>query len=571
MQSPKLLLISLALVITINLSAQDTAKQPAEEASAKKSRTCTVQGLVVAAATGIPLKSAWITLTAVPIKGTTDTVTGLQKLIVASAFTEVTDANGHFVITGVPGGEFELRGGKTGYVSQDYLPDGGRANTIKIEAGEKVENVQFRLTRAAVIVGRITDESGEPASGVEVDVVTAGVRMGDWSLKDPGRLTVTNDLGEYRIFGLTPGAYYLSATDSGFGDLMSAVKLEEARGERQRSHPPIYYPGVTSISNAQKIRVSAGQESRIDFALRMEKLVTVSGQVRGPDGKPAAQARVTLAPREPSPNLILSSLASVSTDAKGSFVFKEVLPSSYAVAATLSYVATNSNGNQEYWAEERIDAGANISGLILELSKPLTLSGRVSAVAGSKFDFHGLDITLEAEYGSSNPRGAEIQKDGKFAIDEVRPSRHRLIVYPLPDGWYVRSAFFGKQNVLEDGLQLSHADTDQLLEITLSPGAAQVEGVVRQGDVPVHGALVRLFPERARYQARWFQEMSTDSGETDADGHFTIKNVVPGQYRILAYRDETEDDGFPPEEGAAITLVEKESRTVQLRLEKRQE
>lgn len=568
MRTIKPLSLTLALIAAVGISAQDAAKQPAQEPSAKV-ETCTVQGTVVAAATGSLLKSAWVTLS-VPLKD--PTTYSLEQLSKGPSFKEITDANGHFVINGIPAGKYEFHAGKSGYVSQDYRADGGPPQaTLELKPGEKLNKVLFRLAKAAVIIGRITDEAGEPVTGVEIDALAAGMRVTEsWDLTNPGRLAVTNDLGEYRLYDLPPGGYYLVATDSGFTDFMSTLKMDPMRGRRHRNHPTIYYPGVTRGSEAQKVRVKGGEETHIDFSLRTEKFLIVSGQVRGPDGEPT-EARVALGPRNLSPVAAMNDEAEISTDAQGNFVFKEVLPGSYVVSA---FIYGTPGAGEEYWAGQSVEAdGGDVSGLILELRQPLKISGRVIATPGSKVNFQGGRIWLDTD-GRSHLVGAWPEKDGTFTIDKVMPATLFLSVPALPPGWYVRSAFFGKQNVLEDGLNLVGVDTGASLEITLSPGAAQIEGVVLNGDTPVLGAIVRLFSERSKQHQRTqfnIQGTETASQRTDQDGHFVIKDIAPGKYRVLAFANENDDEGSPPSAGDSIDLAEKESKTLQFKLPKKQE
>ncbi len=198
----KPLIIALLFIVSMNSSAQDSSLKP---------EPCTVQGIVTAVATRAPLKSARVALRAVPPEDQSSKQGPGDGL-----FKEITDANGHFIINGVPPGKYQFSAGRTGYVPGDYCLDGGPPKaTLVLQPGEKLDKAEFRLSRTAVIMGRVTDETGEPIAGVYMEADSAGTRMGDRFLHDPFRIAVTNDLGEYRINDLPPGSYYFSATDSG--------------------------------------------------------------------------------------------------------------------------------------------------------------------------------------------------------------------------------------------------------------------------------------------------------------------------------------------------------------------
>jgi len=157
MRRLKLLHVATAVVLTISsFAAINCVAQDSPDSTPKKEpETCTVQGTVLAAATGEPLKSALVVLVD---REHNDPPEGF------------TDAQGRFKITSVPAGSYHFRASKLGYVEQAYHPDGpaGTAEILNLEPGQKLDKVVFRLTRAATIIGRVTDELGEPVAGAEV-------------------------------------------------------------------------------------------------------------------------------------------------------------------------------------------------------------------------------------------------------------------------------------------------------------------------------------------------------------------------------------------------------------------
>jgi protocatechuate 3,4-dioxygenase beta subunit len=104
---------------------------------------------------------------------------------------------------------------------------------LSLRPGERVSDVLFRMTASGVVTGRMTNEDGEPMVSAQV---VALQRPSEEELEDEGaspsrkwRLQAvgsaqTDDRGQYRLFGLDPGEYYLKAVDSsetnpnGFGN-----------------------------------------------------------------------------------------------------------------------------------------------------------------------------------------------------------------------------------------------------------------------------------------------------------------------------------------------------------------
>ena len=79
--------------------------------------------------------------------------------------------------------------------------------------GQRLDNIDLQLPRAGVVTGKIVDEFGDPVTDVSVMRDALSVRPGI-APADAERAAAaqTNDIGEYRIYGLSPGQYYISAT-----------------------------------------------------------------------------------------------------------------------------------------------------------------------------------------------------------------------------------------------------------------------------------------------------------------------------------------------------------------------
>src|SRR5437762_7635393 len=148
--------------------------------------TCSISGQVVSAATGEPLRSARISLLEIDKKD-------------PHTFRAVSDAEGGFALTGVAPGRYKFGARRGGYVPQSYKPPGGNPGALlELSAGTDLRDVLFRLSPAAVVVGRVIDENGEPASGVQVEALIEGKddSLPSKNLVVPIKIGITNDLGE---------------------------------------------------------------------------------------------------------------------------------------------------------------------------------------------------------------------------------------------------------------------------------------------------------------------------------------------------------------------------------------
>ena len=83
---------------------------------------------------------------------------------------------------------------------------------MDLPAGQTLEKVVIGLPRGSVIAGRIVDEFGEPLTGAQVSVQRYAYVNGMRQLRPAGQGDRTDDQGAFRVFGLPPGEYYVSAT-----------------------------------------------------------------------------------------------------------------------------------------------------------------------------------------------------------------------------------------------------------------------------------------------------------------------------------------------------------------------
>ena len=145
---------------------------------------------------------------------------------------------------------------------------------VQVAPGETVTDVVFRLHRTAVITGRVTGENGEPAPYANIQVLQPGVADGQRQPRSAGGGT-TNDLGEYRVFGLEPGEYYVQMTYQ--RQLSPAVVIEGLR-----AYPPQYFPAARDWAQATLISLRSGEvRSGVDFRLSGSPAFRVTGRVVG--------------------------------------------------------------------------------------------------------------------------------------------------------------------------------------------------------------------------------------------------------------------------------------------------
>ncbi len=518
---------------------------------------CVLEGTVINAVTGEPVKKAHLTL--LPLGAPN----GLP-------YGTISDEAGHFLIDDVDPGRYNFAANRSGFVTQSYSPDGraNRSSVLTLGNGQKMKEIVFKLTPQGVIAGRILDEDGEPLADAMVQTMVYAYQRGRRQLVGRGG-GMSNDLGEFRLYGLRPGKYIVSATYqardmlSGFAE--RTVGASQAQQAAEEGYATTYYPNSTNPENAIAIDIApGGQVTGLNITLARIRTVRIKGHVSGgPDGD-GRRTMVMLTPREtgsiamPRPSVV---------DPQGNFQLRGVAPGSYTLRATYR------DENKFFSASYPVDvATSNIEGLEMELRPPGDLEGHV-VIEGSNSDSIGsrMRVLLQPKVMNSMIGGSNgvVQDDRTFKLTNIGASEYDANVVGLPEGYYLKTLRLGQQDVTNTGLDFSQGVPAGQLTVVINPNAGQVEGAVQnsKGD-PAVGATVTLIPDAAHRSLTWLYK----NANTDQNGHFTIKGVRPGEYKIYAWEElepgaQQDPDFMKPHEsaGEAVSVKEGSHETVQLK------
>jgi len=173
-----------------------------------------ISGVVTTGSTGTPVRRARVTLSGTELRGGRSTITNDQ---------------GQFSFAALPPGRFTMTASKAGYVNVPYgAKKPGRPGTpIQLAAAQEMKNANITLPKGGVITGIVLDDSGEPSPGTQVRVLRYVMRTGEKTLEQAGQAQA-DDRGMYRIYGLQPGDYLVSAVprNQGIGDLRNTIAAE---------------------------------------------------------------------------------------------------------------------------------------------------------------------------------------------------------------------------------------------------------------------------------------------------------------------------------------------------------
>lgn len=469
----------------------------------------TIEGQVLDQATGAPLRKAALLLRRIegrPGMG--------EPPNVATA-----DEAGRFLIKEVPPGRYRLVGERNGYVRQDYgARSAGRPGTVlTVEAGQRVGPLQLKLTPHSVIAGRVVDEDGDPIPGAQVQALRWAYVDGRRQLNHVGSAQ-TNDLGEYRVYGLSAGKFVLSTTIFS----MNAMTVVEKPNQGDQAYTPTFFPGVVDPAAAATFEVPAGTQLRgMDFTLRRVPTVRVRGRVTVQGGALDRPVMVQAFPRGLA--FVGGMRRMARTDMNGVFELKGLAPGSYTVTAEAFEDRRRSSGRVQ------LDLGAGgAEGIQIALGPGLEVQGEVRVEGQEALPGGGLYVGLRPRNAGVFPgdRGGAVKADRTFIVHDVAPEEYRVNVTGVPKNFYLKSALMGDQDILAAGIDLTRSAPGRLV-VTLASNGAQVEGDTAPGTTVV------IWPDsRSQTQMHLYKTAAADQ-----NGRFIITGIAPGEYRLAAFED----------------------------------
>jgi hypothetical protein len=524
------------------LNAQQSA--PPKRQAPTKQESGSIQGRVVSAVTGEAVKKADIVLAR----------RGSQQ---AQSYSTTTSSSGWFAMQDVESGSYSLTVTKRGYAHLVYGAHGPglQGTALSLDPGQHLENITLRMSPQGVIAGRVVDEDGDPVPNIQLQLLHYSYRKGKRKL-EPWDNSGTNDLGEYRLFGLSPGKYYLSAMPT------EGPRLYTGR----QGYAPTYYPATNDPASAGALELQPGTMLRgVEIMLMKTRTVRLRGRVMDPAGPATMGVNVMLTPREDAESMFERQL-SATMDSLGGFEFPSVVPGAYLVQAF-----KRAGANKMYAATQAVDArGNDVENIVLELAPAAELKGYLRVEGRPLANVADLQVYLQPDGPNyAGWAGGPVKADGTFTIPNVTPTHYELNVHGFPEDYYIKSAALGSKDILEAGINFTPG-TGGAIEIVLASTGGQVEGVVLNADQqPATEASVVAVPDESRRtQLRFYKD-----DHTDQYGRFTIKGIAPGRYKLFAWEDVEEGAHQDPEFikrfetlGEAVVIRENSHESAQLKL-----
>jgi hypothetical protein len=466
----------------------------------------------------------------------------------------LSDSRGWFTISDLAPGSYRVYADAQGYLRSEYgKPPVAPAGTpIVLTEGGTPPDATIWMTPTGVITGRVTDR-GRPAPNVYVRALRPRYLDGQRYL-NVAEYAITDDRGEYRLFDLPAGSYYVSAIPANRprldGDaLVTPTIPSNANSNRSEIRTPatidnitasafepgvspaVYYPGSTDPAAATAIDLAPGATVlAIDLALARSGIYHVRGRITAQGFSGAPRVRVSIFPSESGTALLIPPIEGP----LGDFDLPGVPPGKYHITATplaapgeRSTPFTSTRVPIEVWDRD-------VDGVTAVLQPGVTVSGRVlidgAPPPPDRLPFVQL-IGLNGQPGTSAQR---VTADGTFTLNNVAMGEYRWRLLPLaggPRNPWVKTATFGADEVSGRIVTIGADAASRKLELDISTRTAVLSAVVMDRQKkPMEGVLVMVVPEPGRriHSDEW------RSGVTDAKGGVQFEGMAPGTYLLFA-------------------------------------
>ncbi len=533
------------LVFGLALAALTAAPQGEPETAAEPKGK--VGGIVIAAKTGEPLRGARVTLQ--------PNGRGMRR---ESRAQTTTDLNGRFLLTEVAAGRYTIFAEKTAYETRR----GTRMGDVDLQQAESRTDLVVELRPAAVITGRVFDTYGEPVSGATVAALRRNYAPGRPSM-EPEQTARTNDLGEYRLYGLAIGKYIVG---------VNPPEEPAPKGAFVYEQLPAYYPGTTSSDEAAVVKVTWGTELEgVDIRLALAPATAVSGFVGDGVTGEALEAYLMVATEQG------SRLGSFSTTEEGRFAL-------YGLPTKKLFIQAFSRKGRNFAFARSVvhPSESHVEEVDLLIHPPVTLSGKVvlvdppedseqAQVEGSEENRRSPVLWLRdlGAIRTGRPRRAPIPlSGGPFELEDIQPGEYRVQA-DAPEGSYLQTLARSGRRI--EGLELTVPSDSGVtdLELHFAFDGASMSGTVVSPDsdsqADLDGARVAIIPDDAE------QYSGTTSAQVADDDSFKVLNVAPGGYTLFAVPARSALDLWDPDvrqalraRGKHLQLDSKEQATVEL-------
>ena len=451
------------------------------------------------------------------------------------AIAATTDNSGQFQFTDIVSGRYSLRASRPGYLPAAFaqteftrLPF-----MFPLLPGEDLGGVIIRLRPAGVISGAVYFGDGESAVGVPIQLIREYHFRGRQGYEVFGRAT-TDDRGNYRIFGLPPGSYYVVAAyaspNPGSGMRRQVRFDEDGLPVAEENFVTTYYKSTPHMIEAEQVSLRHSEElDRVDIFLTRSRTSTVRGTaLSSVSGEVLRGARIRLRQPAPAGEAMVDAPVSTRLEPDGGFEITGVSPGQYTL------LVDGLEKEQRLTGRRPLSISAGDVEDFEVLAQPFDqLTGKLTAEAGSTVEFDSFRISIEPHSDSTAGVSVSVHENGSFTLPYVAGETYDVFLMEGPPEAFLESATIGGLDVLATSFRAQGGSLPEMQMVVSTKGGA-VRGEVAEDETRVAlGATVVLLPDPAGGRLQHYQATSTDE-----HGLYLFRGVAPGRYTVVAWRED---------------------------------
>jgi protocatechuate 3,4-dioxygenase beta subunit len=440
----------------------------------------------------------------------------LQKML--------TNDDGSFSFAGLAPGKYLLIGRRNGFSQQSYEQHGIFSSAVVVGPGLVSENLVFRLRPDGRIVGRVVDENQEPVPGAMVYLFRSDPSGGFKQVFQRAQVS-TDDRGYYRLPHIESGRYYMLVSAQPWFSPFARADANSNRSTGDKAafdvvFPVTFYPGVADAGSASPIVLDEGQEFTADFTLNA--IPALHLRLNHLNSTPEQPRNSSLAARVFGTQIYLMGQGETQVD-ENTREIAGVAPGKYVLNIE-SYGAVS---------EKR----STVLNVTADMDFDADAAPPAPSIRGIVQKDGGLNLAPQAFVLLWNPRRNEalqapIDDKGQFefAPDLLTPGDYSVFVASGMNSTIGTLAATGAQ-VEGQTIRVSTSKPIEL-RIELSAGLSTINGIARRNNEPFAGVMILLVPQSPEKNLPLFRR-----DQSDSDGTFTLHDVLPGRYKILAIED----------------------------------
>ena len=468
----------------------------------------------------------------------------------------ITGDDGRFEFR-VPAGKYSLEGAKRGFIAASYNQHDGYSTAIVTGADLDTESLALRLAPNAVLSGKVLDEFGDPVRHAQVMVYRENHFQGV-SRIFRYRGAMTDDQGRYEVTPLDEGTYFVSAkaspwyavhpSSSGEGAASSPPQVDSSLDV---AYPITYYGDTTEAEDAAPIPVRGGD--RLEADIHMNPAPSLHLIVHVPEEDKQGMTIPTLQ-KPVFDGLEQVEASHIEVTVPGVYEITGIAPGRYAVRMA------DASGQGKEPTELNLTSGGEINASSGRSTSKIKATVQVEGATG---------LPAQLQIGLRNSKGRVevvlVDAKGEANFEDVVPGKYDVVAGSATQRYAVvriaSEAGTTSGHVLEvpAGVSLSIA-------VRLVGGSVTVEGFATRAGKGASGAMIVLVPKNPETNHDRFRR-----DQSDLDGSFSLANVIPGSYTIIAIENGWDLDWSEPvvlaaylKHGQTIEVGERSPTTMHL-------